>query len=121
MFNSNNSGSSKQVVLATLDDQIASLERKLEPYRAIVDELDELKRARAALLGQPHARRGRPSTLDADVLADAMRAANRPLTPPELANALGADAAVVRSHLNRHLGTRYAHEGHGWVLIAQSL
>ena len=106
----------KQAVLNALDEQIGELESKLAKYRPLLDELAQLKRARATLLGE-RAPAGRRGTLDADALADLMQASGEPLTPVELAEKLGADANTVRSHLNRNLGSRYRKEGRGWVVV----
>lgn len=111
--------SPKQTVLNALDEQIAQLETKLERYRPLLDELAQLKRARAALVGE-RLGPGRRGTLDTAALTDALEASSEPLTAVELAETIGADANVVRSHLNRSLGSRYRKEGRGWVIIRES-
>jgi hypothetical protein len=42
--------SSNQVVLAALDEQIAALEQEAEKHQPQLDDLDYLRRARAALI-----------------------------------------------------------------------
>jgi hypothetical protein len=42
--------SSNQVVLAALDEQISTLEREAEDHQPVLDDLDGLRRARAALI-----------------------------------------------------------------------
>jgi hypothetical protein len=42
--------SSNEVVLTALDEQIAALERELENDQSLPEELDDLRRARAALI-----------------------------------------------------------------------
>jgi hypothetical protein len=42
--------SSNEVVLAALDEQIAALEREVRKYQPLLEELDDLRRARAALI-----------------------------------------------------------------------
>jgi len=42
--------SSNQLVLAALDEQISALEREAEKPQPRLDDLDDLRRARAALL-----------------------------------------------------------------------
>lgn len=114
-----NVSAGKQAVLNALDEQIGELESQLDEYRPLLDELAQLKRARATLLGEriPVGRRG---TLDAATLAGIMEASKEPLTPVEIAEQLGADANTVRSHLNRNLGTRYRKEGRGWIQIGEA-
>lgn len=108
----------KQAVLDALDEQIADLESKLVKYKPLLDELGQLKRTRATLLGEkaPTGRRGR---LDAEAVADVMRESDEPLMPVEISERMGADANTVRSHLNRNLGSRYRKEGRGWVLVGE--
>ncbi len=105
-----------QVVLDALDEQIAEVESKLAKYRPLVDELAQLKRTRASLLGE-RAPAGRRGTLNVDGLVGALRASNEPLTPVELAAKIGADANAVRAHLNRNVTGRYRKEGRGWMLV----
>jgi len=42
--------SSQEVVLAALDEQIAALEREVEKNQPLAEELNDLRRARAALI-----------------------------------------------------------------------
>jgi hypothetical protein len=42
--------SSNQIVLSALDEQISTLEREPEKHQALLDDLDGLRRARAALI-----------------------------------------------------------------------
>lgn len=108
----------KQAVLNTLDEQISELESKLAKYKPLLDELAQLKRTRATLLGdKPLA--GRRGSLDAEALVEVMRESGQPLTPVEIAERMASDANTVRSHLNRNLGARYRKEGRGWVLVGE--
>lgn len=109
----------KQAVLNTLDEQIGELESKLAKYKPLLDELAQLKRARAALLGEK-ALPGRRSSLDVEALVEVMRESGEPLTPVEIAERMASDANAVRSHLNRNLGARYRKEGRGWVLVGEA-
>lgn len=108
--------SRQQAVLTALDEQIAELEAKLARYQPLVNELAQLKRTRATLLGEKPSG-GRRPTLATEAVASAMRDAGRPLTPLEISERTGADGAVVRSHLNRWSGKLYRRlpQG-GWVL-----
>jgi hypothetical protein len=105
-----------QAVLEALDEQIRKLESELAQVKLLLTELEQLKRARAALLGEK-TRIGSRWKLGKDAVSDVLLASTEPLTPVEIAEKVGADATVVRSHLNRHLGVRYRKDEGGWVLI----
>ena len=108
--------SRQQAVLDALDQQIADLKAKLARYQPLKEELAQLERARAVLLGiQPDRRRY--GTLTRETVAGVMRDAGRPLTPREISEATGASGPVVRSHLHRGRGEIYEHDGNGWTLV----
>ena len=108
--------SRQQVVLTALDEQITDLEEKLARYQPLLDELAQLKRARAALLGIRHEQRKR-GTLTQEVVVAVMREAGRPLTPMEISERTGGSGTVVRSHLSRWRGSLYRRDTDGWALI----
>jgi response regulator of citrate/malate metabolism len=113
----------KQAILDVMDSEIQALEEKLRKVQPQLDELNQLRRARATLLSERSVTggvrtraNGQPSLTMEEVI-HAMNEAEGPLTVDELTKALGRDATVVRSHLNRHRGTRYERDGDGWSLI----
>jgi predicted ArsR family transcriptional regulator len=44
---------------------------------------------------------------------------NESMTAVEVAQAIGVDPTVVRSHLNRYKDQRYEKNGDGWTLIGE--
>jgi hypothetical protein len=111
----------KRAVLDALDEQIVDLQSQLAAYKPLVDELAQLQRARATLLGESaRGRPGRRRMLDVEAVDDLMRTSKEPLTPVEMAAETGEGANAIRSHLHRYLGSHYRKEGQGWVLIGES-
>jgi hypothetical protein len=113
----------KNAILEVLDEQIDELETKLRKVQPLIDELNQLKRTRATLLSERSTTGGisARTRLTMEQVIHALRENdNEPMTPVEIAAALGTDATVVRSHLNRHADVRYRKDGDGgWVLIGE--
>jgi acetylornithine deacetylase/succinyl-diaminopimelate desuccinylase-like protein len=113
----------KQIVLDALDSQIEELEDKLRKAQPMIDELNQLKRTRATLLDErrPTGGGGRTNAmLSMETMILDMRT-NGPSTPQEIADRLGVNVTVVRSHLNRYRDQRYAANGDGkWRLIGEN-
>jgi len=112
----------KQAVLDVLDEEIAELEKKLEKVQHLIDELAQLKKTRATLLAERSVtggvRLGTQVTME-QVIHALRENDNESMTPGEIAAEIGADATVVRSHLNRHKDVRYRRNGDGWELIGE--
>lgn len=114
--------SRKQEILDVIDAQIEKLEEKLKRAQPLIDELSQLKRTRATLLSERSVTGGiRAGTkITMEQVIHALRQADGEATAGELAEVLGVDATVVRSHLNRYRDERYRKEGDGWVLIGHT-
>jgi hypothetical protein len=113
----------KSAVLEVLDEQIELLEKKLVKVQPLVDELNQLKKTRATLLSERTTTGGLGgrTRLNMESVIHALRENdNDPMTPSEIASAIGTDDTVVRSHLNRHADVRYRKNGDGkWHLIGE--
>lgn len=113
----------KATILDVIDQEIAELEEKLAKAQPLIDELNQLKRTRATLLSERSVTGGIRSNvrLTMEQVIQAFRENDSdPMTPRQLASAVGVDETVVRSHLNRHKGTRYRNNGDGqWALIGK--
>jgi response regulator of citrate/malate metabolism len=113
----------KAAILDVLDDQIEELATKLAKVQPLIDELNQLRRTRATLLSERSVTGGvsRGTRLTMEQVIQAFREnENEPMTPNELAEQLGVDPTVTRSHLNRHADTRYRKNGEGaWTLIGE--
>jgi hypothetical protein len=102
--------------MSALNEQIAALEEKLASYQPLLDEVTQLKRARAALLGQPISSGRRAERLSVEALRTVMRESPEPLTPVAIAEKLAVNDNVVRSHLNRNVDGLYERIDRGWVI-----
>lgn len=106
-----------------LDREIKELEEELADVQPLLDELAQLRRTRATLLSERSVTGSISSRtrLTMEQVIHAFRENdNDPMTPGELATAIGVDPTVVRSHLNRHADTRYRKNGDGaWTLIGE--
>lgn len=112
----------KKNILETIDEEIAELEEKLAKVQPLINELNQLKRTRATLLSERSATGtvGSRTRLTMEQVIHAMRENDgESMTPQEIAQAVGTDVTVVRSHLNRYVDSRYRKEDDGWVLIGQ--
>ena len=111
----------QQRVLDALDEEISDLEAKLAKYQPYFDELTKLKRTRMTLLSERSVtgaiRNGTRLTME--TVIQAFRDADEEqLSVGELAQTLGVDETVVRSHLNRYKDERYRSPSRGiWELI----
>jgi response regulator of citrate/malate metabolism len=112
----------KQTILATLDEEIEKLEKKLRKVQPYLDELASLKRTRATLLSERLPTGGgvrRNSQLTMETMIHALREADGPMETGELAEKLGVDQTIIRSHLNRFKDQRYRRTVDGWELIGE--
>src|SRR5215469_7623973 len=112
----------QQSVLDVLDVQIETLERQLQKVQPLIDELSNLKRARAALLNERGTTGGIRNTtrLTMEEVIHAM--GDESWTPNDLATRLSVDVNTVRSHLNRYKDERYAKNGDNtWRLIGEGI
>lgn len=112
----------KSAILEVLDEQIEELEEKLRKAQPFIDELSQLKRTRATLLSERTTTGGIGSRtrLTMETVIHALRSnENGAMTPGEIAEKVGVDPTIVRSHLNRYADTRYRKEDDGWVLIGE--
>lgn len=113
----------KARIMKRLDREIKELEEELADVQPLLDELAQLRRTRATLLSERSVTGSISSRtrLTMEQVIHAFRENdNDPMTPGELATAIGVDPTVVRSHLNRHADTRYRKNGDGaWTLIGE--
>lgn len=113
----------KKAVLAVLDEEIEELEAKLAKFQPHIDELAQLKRARATLLSERSTTGAVSSAtmLTMEMMVNFFREHdNEWAQPQEIADHFGIRAGVVRSHLSRGKDTRYAHDpDQGWCLIGE--
>lgn len=112
----------KQAVLDVIDEQIADLEVKLAKAQPMINELAVLRATRAKLLDERSTTSGggrRNAQLTMETMIHDLRE-NGPSSPPDIAQRVGVDATIVRSHLNRHKDVRYRMNGDGmWHLIGE--
>jgi len=111
----------KRIVLEVIDEQIAELEEKLKPALRMMDELNQLRATRAALLNERRVTTGgkrNGTVLSMESVIQDLRD-NGPSNPPEMAERLGVPQATVRSHLHRHAETRYRQVDGAWALIGE--
>ena len=115
--------SRKNAVLEVLDEQINELEEKLRKVQPIIDELNQLKKTRATLLSERTTTGavGSRTRLNMESVVHALREnENEGMNAQAIADAIGVDVTVVRSHLNRYKDTRYEKNGDGnWTLIGE--
>jgi DNA-binding transcriptional ArsR family regulator len=113
----------KNRILEAIDEEIHALEEKLSKVQPLIDELNQLKRTRATLLSERTATGsvGARTRLNMESVVHALRENdNQPMTAVDIANSIGVDPTVVRSHLNRYKDQRYIKEnGDGWTLIGE--
>jgi DNA-binding transcriptional ArsR family regulator len=111
----------KSKILDVIDEEIKALEKKLERVQPLVDELNQLRKTRMTLLSERSVTGAvsNRTQLTMETVIHALREnGNDGMTPGELAEAVGVDASVVRSHLNRYSDTRYRKNGDNkWYLI----
>src|SRR4051812_47864789 len=98
----------KQNVLQILNEEIEELEEKLAKAQPLIDELAQLKKTRATLLSE-RSTTGSISNrtqLTMEMVVHAFNGHDE-LTVGEIADAVGVNQTVVRSHLNRYKDQRY--------------
>ena len=111
----------KSRVLEALDAEIEELEKKLAKFQPYIDELAQLRKTRATLLSERTTTGsvGRARLTMESVIHELRNSDNGAMTVPELADKLGVEQTVIRSHLNRHADVRYRKVGEGWELIGE--
>lgn len=114
---------SKKVILDVMDEQITALEAKLEKVQPLINELAQLRRARATLLSERTTTGsvGSSTRLTMEQVIHALRESEyESMSVGELAKQLGVNDNTMRSHLNRHKDVRYEQNGDGeWSLIGE--
>lgn len=103
--------SSQQVVLDAIDRELKKIEKVLRKAEPWIKRRDQLNSARRALLSERSTTSGGGSSrtkLTMEEVIRALRACGGKGTVAEIAEHIpGVDATAIRSHLNRHAGTRY--------------
>jgi hypothetical protein len=111
----------KQAVLDVLQEQIEELEVKLRKVQPLIDELNQLKSTRRALLSEKGATSGAGNgrvQLSMEEMINYLRE-NPGSTPAEISEAMSVEGHIVRSHLSRGKGTRYKLDDGKWYLTEQ--
>jgi response regulator of citrate/malate metabolism len=100
--------SRQERVLEVLDEQIDLLDKKLKKVQPLIDELSKLRKTRATLLNERGPTGGvRGNTLTMESVIHAFNKLGGEATAPQIADIVGSTDTTVRSHLNRHKGSRY--------------
>jgi C4-dicarboxylate-specific signal transduction histidine kinase len=100
-----------RAVAREIDSRIERLERELETYEELRQELDRLRKARAALTGEPA-----PSDrISQDQVADYLRA-HPGSRAKQIAEELGTSLQNISAHLYRGKQTRFESRPDGWYL-----
>jgi len=111
-------------LIDAMDAEIEELEEKLAKVQPIIDELNQIKRARATLLSERSTTGGvgRRAQLTMETVIKAFQD-HGPMTANELAEHTGVSDSITRSHLNRYRDQRYAQDnGTGvWRLIGEEI
>lgn len=113
----------KRIVLVVIDEQIAELEEKLKPALRMMEELNQLRATRAALLNERRVTSGGGTrngpVLSMESVIQDLRD-HGPSMPADMGERLGVAVPTVRSHLNRHRDARYTQQYDGtWALIGE--
>lgn len=114
-----------QAVLDTIDAQLKKIQKVLRKVEPIIARRDKLMAARRVLLSTRSTTggAGSPRTrLSMDEVVNVMKSVKgkKQWTAPEIADKLGLEATIVRSHLNRHAGERYEQVERGvWSLAEE--
>jgi hypothetical protein len=112
----------KQAVLDVIDEQIADLEERLAKAQPMINELAVLRATRAKLLDERSTTSGggrRNAQLTMETMILDLKT-NGPSSAVEIAQRVGVDPTIVRSHLNRHKEVRYRMNGDNlWHLIGE--
>lgn len=101
-------------ILGEIDRRLEQVERELADRQALVAERDRLRRARAAMAGEP---------LVAQVSQDDVAAfiAEHPgARPGEIAEGLKVPSGTISAHLFRGKRTRFLSRGGQWYLREES-
>ncbi len=109
----------KSVVLDAIDEQITELEAKLAKVQPLINELNELRQVRRALLNQRGVTGGSGRGLTQEEVIQFFKShSNEPSTAAEIAEEVGATPAAVRTHLNRYRDSTYTKDADNrWVLV----
>jgi membrane-anchored protein YejM (alkaline phosphatase superfamily) len=112
----------KQAVLDVIDEQIADLEERLAKAQPMINELAVLRATRAKLLDERSTTSGggrRNAQLTMETMILDLKT-NGPSSAVDIAQRVGVDPTIVRSHLNRHKEVRYRMNGDNlWHLIGE--
>ena len=110
----------QETILTVIDEQLEELEEKLKKVERIIGERDRLRATRRTLLSErgTTSGAGHPGTqLAMEEVVKFLSDSEDGATPQEISEALHVPGATVRSHLNRHKGTRYERDEDGrWHL-----
>jgi hypothetical protein len=106
-------------LIGEIETRLDAVERALAGYEELVQERDRLRRARAALLGEPARAVGAPKRISQeDVAAFLARAPGS--KPGEIAAALGANQPTISSHLYRGKSGPFVSRKGRWYLRSQA-
>lgn len=113
----------KKRLLEVFDEEISTLEAALAKFQPRIDELAQLKKARATLLSERTTTGavGGRTQLTMEMMVSYFRGNNNEWAQPqEIADHYGIPGQIVRSHLSRGKDTRYEYDHEeGWRLIGE--
>ncbi len=111
----------QSAVLEVLDEQIEELEEKLAKVQPLLNELNRLKQTRRVLLSEKSTTGGggNPNVQITQEEVIRFLRENGTSKPQQIAEGLGVEGTVVRSHLQRHKDTTYERDDESgeWGLI----
>jgi hypothetical protein len=96
-----------QTLVAQMDKRIRIINKKLEPFEALIEQRKKIEASRRALLSERAPTNGGGRGLTQEEVVNWMRNEEGLHTVYEIAQGLGANEAAVRSHLSRGKDERF--------------
>lgn len=121
----------EQTIVDAIDEQLEKINRKLEPFKELLEQQQRLNKTKATLLnervGSPGRGQGGYTQLTHEQVENAFRShqkqnsGERYMTVSEISHATGTPDSTVRSHLNRGRTTgMYKRKDGKWRLTGQT-